>query len=225
MLKCPNCGNIHFEGIKTEQPFECPAAGCGEVIDVRHMRVEIHFAGKTPAVDIWSQPRSGVRPIKPESGLSRLTPVIEGSNTASYMNAQETPVAPRVSPIRFFELESGEMAVAGLKEPLEVLNVPAMWEGRPVTQIRSKAFCGKTCLRKVILPDCLRMIGDNAFEGCTSLESVRLGTRIRQINAGAFHLCTSLAQVEYTTIPDYTDQTAFAGCYSLPAEIEEAFRG
>lgn len=224
MLKCPNCGNVHFEGIKTDQPFECPAAGCGEVIDIRHMRVEIHFNEKTSAVDIWSQQRNGVRPVKTARGLSGFKTVIDQPDTESYANEQEKPAVPQASPIRFFELESGELAVAGLKQPLEILNVPAVWEGRPVTQIRSNALRGKTSLRRVILPDCLRLIGDNAFEGCTDLESVKLGTGIRQINVGAFHLCTSLAQIEYTSIPDYTDQTAFAGCYSLPPEIEEAFR-
>ena len=67
---------------------------------------------------------------------------------------------------------------------------------------------------KVILPECVEVIGDNAFENCANLEEVICPKSLKKIGAEAFADCIKLHKVEFG--PDVlVDASAFKGCYNI----------
>lgn len=47
--------------------------------------------------------------------------------------------------------------------------IPALYDGRPVTRIKERAFVGYSKLKNIIIPDTVYYVGDDAFLGCNSL--------------------------------------------------------
>ena len=78
------------------------------------------------------------------------------------------------------------------------------------------AFAGNRALRKIVLPESVRWIGEGAFFGCSSLESVVfLGAEngFLKIDASAFEKCSSLREI---SCPAHEiGEAAFAGCSFL----------
>ena len=52
---------------------------------------------------------------------------------------------------------------------------------------------------EVVIPDDVKIIGENAFEGCTSLTSVVIPESVCEIMEGAFRGCRALKSV---TLPE-----------------------
>ena len=95
------------------------------------------------------------------------------------------------------------------------LEIPSIYEGKPVTSIGSWAFWKCTSLTSVTIPDRVTSIGNFTFHSCSDLTSVTIGNSVLNIMAGAFFRCSSLTSV---TIPDSVtniDIGAFVGCSSL----------
>ena len=68
---------------------------------------------------------------------------------------------------------------------------------------------------EIILPPCLKHIGDNAFEGCTNLEKINFPDRLASIGSMAFLNCVSLS---VPPLPDSLEDIgdgAFAGCLKV----------
>ncbi len=54
-------------------------------------------------------------------------------------------------------------------------------------------------LRRVVLPETVKSVGDYCFYGCGKLESIGFSHCLERIGSGAFMGCGSLRQMEYTT--------------------------
>ncbi len=102
------------------------------------------------------------------------------------------------------------------------------------TDILTHAFKNCQQLRKIVLPENLRIISGCAFTGLTALEEINFPDSLQEIYYHAFHHCTSLKKViwgkgiqeirncvflncglEYIYIPEtvkFIDETAFHGC-------------
>lgn len=68
--------------------------------------------------------------------------------------------------------DTEEIIILGITDSeAEIVEIPREINGKPVTGIDQNCFenCRMT-LRKVILPDTIKEIGDNAFDGCYKLE-------------------------------------------------------
>lgn len=63
------------------------------------------------------------------------------------------------------------------------------------TGIGRSAFEGQKHLKKICLPDSVRMIAEEAFESCQSLEEITLPEGLLQIGAEAFSHCADLRKV------------------------------
>ncbi len=78
------------------------------------------------------------------------------------------------------------------------IEVPAVYNGKPVTAIAASGFSGAV-LSKITLPDTIKTIGQNAFSGCMNLDDITLPSSVRVIEAGAFKECISLISF---TVPE-----------------------
>jgi hypothetical protein len=76
-----------------------------------------------------------------------------------------------------------------------VVTVPEKLGGVEVTRIGDNAFINCTEVRKVKLPDTLRVIAPSAFSGCIGLQVASLGSGLKEIKTSAFKDCTSLTGI------------------------------
>lgn len=120
----------------------------------------------------------------------------------------------------------GNLAVDYLEAGTEQIFLPDFIQG-----IAPYAFTGNRVLRKVILPERLRWIGEGAFFGCSGLEAVVFadgrGKEQREphtvrmdrcsIGASAFEKCISLKEIQCPA--HEIGEAAFAGCISLERAV------
>ena len=95
------------------------------------------------------------------------------------------------------------------------LCIPGTYRDKPVTEIGSNAFRGRTGLKKITLPSLLKSIGSYAFEGCVSLEKITLPSGLEKIGDGAFADCSSLRELVIPEKVDNLDNFTFSGCDNL----------
>ena len=100
------------------------------------------------------------------------------------------------------------------EEDCTELNIPATYNGIPVTKIIDTAFKGNTNITKVSIPGTIKTIDYCEFKGCTGLTELNIAEGVETIQTEAFMNCTSLQSV---VIPDSvrTLSGAFEGCSAL----------
>ena len=91
--------------------------------------------------------------------------------------------------------------------------------GTEITSMEKGTFEGWKCLKKVKIPDSVKVIEEDTFCDCTSLEEVVLPDSVEKIEKSAFNGCTSLKEAvipnNLKTIGDYV----FYDCKSLKEVI------
>ena len=135
------------------------------------------------------------------------------SEEHSSESSKETPVQDDIS----YEMGiSGDEAVLKkAKGSSPVVNIPATYEGKPVTRILDGAFRDKTKITKVIVPENVVSIGVDAFNGCTNLEEISLPSTLKTIGSRAF---VNLRYMTSITIPEGVESigdVAFSMCANL----------
>lgn len=94
-----------------------------------------------------------------------------------------------------------------------------------VTAIASHAFEGCTALRRVVLPEGLRQIGEMAFSGCMHLSRAVIPGSVMRVGTLAFAKCASLTRVRIEPGVQALGPSCFSKCTSLvrvdiPASVE-----
>ena len=92
--------------------------------------------------------------------------------------------------------------------------IPATYEGLPVTEIASQAFYACDKLKTVIIPEGIIEIGSYAFYHCGSLENIAFPTTLRRIKEYAFEGCDSFTTIEIHE-PASIGFRAFCECEKL----------
>lgn len=116
-----------------------------------------------------------------------------------------------------FSMPSGmdSYAVTGIGNLTDThIEIPATYNGLPVTQIAEKAFYQNTHIASLTLPDSVTSIGASAFDGCTALKTLNLGA-VKELGAYAFARCGAL---ETVVLPESTNTVGdglFFSCSSL----------
>lgn len=102
---------------------------------------------------------------------------------------------------------------------VEQLGVSAVMEAelKDGEQLSGQAFENCTALRKIILPDTVKVIGEYAFSGCVNLSEVRIPQYLESISYYAFYQCEALTSV---VLPD-TTQTVLAGAFQDCTGLKE----
>jgi len=90
------------------------------------------------------------------------------------------------------------------------VNIPATFEGKPVTVIAANAFVYNENNLSVILPEGLLRIEDHAFSS-RYLSSVTLPSTLQHIGASAFYNCQNLKQVTLPANLTELGEMAFCG--------------
>lgn len=84
--------------------------------------------------------------------------------------------------------DTDEVVILGIKDSnAEIVEIPREINGKPVTILDERCFanCSEN-LRKVILPDTLKEIGDCAFEHCKKLEKPEIPASVTKIGKDLF---------------------------------------
>ena len=85
-------------------------------------------------------------------------------------------------------LPDGTASIVSYSGGAGALEIPAVLEGRAVTQIGPHAF-EQAAMRQVSIPEGVSDIGEYAFYGCHSLMSVQIPGSVERIGAYAFGEC------------------------------------
>ena len=93
--------------------------------------------------------------------------------------------------------------------------IPSTIGNLPVTAISNNAFCNKTTLTSIIVPQSVQTIGSGAFCYCEALETITLPDNLEVINSNTFLACFSLKQVNIPTNCQSIGDLAFMACESL----------
>lgn len=106
------------------------------------------------------------------------------------------------SPAEYFELKVDRKNTAKILTYTgdeEVVVIPGMIGGHPITSIEKGCFKGNTDIREVYMDDDIEGLNGDVFKDCTNLEKVHISNAVAKFTASAFAGCTGLAEVN---IPD-----------------------
>ncbi len=126
--------------------------------------------------------------------------------------------SPEASPISDFKYRNnyygGKSITEYIGNDTEVV-VPAVIDGKPVTEILAGAFNCNDIIESVYLPDTVYKINALSFKLCSNLKSVRLPAAVSTIGTEAFSLCRGLTEITLPETVTRIDSKAFSGCDSL----------
>ena len=106
------------------------------------------------------------------------------------------------SPAEYFDLKVDRKNTAKILAYTgdeEVVVIPGMIGGHPITSIEKGCFKDNTDVREIYISDSIPAINGDVFKGCTNLEKVHISNAVSKFTATAFAGCTSLVEVN---IPD-----------------------
>ena len=84
-----------------------------------------------------------------------------------------------------------------------------------VKRIGEYAFYDYTSLKSIELPSSVKCIGEGAFEQCSSLKSIEVPNSVKSIGYWAFEGCTSLTSIKIPSSVESIGNRAFYSCDSL----------
>lgn len=95
----------------------------------------------------------------------------------------------------FNKVSGSEVYLTGYNGDDEIVEIPSEYEGIPVTTISYRAFAHQLGMKKVIIPDSVKEIGEYAFQDCPALEEVIFSDNLQRIGNRAFFDCKKLKTV------------------------------
>lgn len=112
------------------------------------------------------------------------------------------------------------------------VTVPSEIKGKPVTTLYG-TFSGNKTVKKVTVPEGVRLIKNLAFHGCTALTTVVLPSSLGEMTENTFYQCTNLKTVSLDTANSKLTkigQYSFAYCekltgFDIPSSLKELEEG
>ena len=119
--------------------------------------------------------------------------------------------------------EDGDhMIVTGLyvtDSAITSIEIPAVYQNKPVTEISESAFNGYYRLTSVIIPESVTSIGNYAFKECGLTGELVISDNVETIGNGAFDGCEKLTSLVIGNGVTSIGNAAFAGCSGLTGEL------
>ena len=112
-------------------------------------------------------------------------------------------------------LEGGDAQIYGYRGTEEILHIPSVLDGHPVSAIQPFSFSGCSTVKTVVIPEGVTVIGANAFEECTALTSVVFPKGLKAIEDSAFAGCNALERISFSEGLETIESSAFENCVSL----------
>ena len=119
------------------------------------------------------------------------------------------------------------LALTSVKEGVTSLEIPKRIDGIPFEVIDKLAFNNNKEIRKVVLPEGLRVIGESAFEGASNLHTINFPSTLTTIGRFAFYDCKSLTgHINIPSNVSFIERTTFYNCSSISSVyFNEGVRG
>lgn len=102
-----------------------------------------------------------------------------------------------------------------VKDMPSVVEIPATYNGVPVTAIRDYGFMNCTTITNIKLPDSMKSIGAYAFYGCSNLSNIEISKTTEYIGSFAFYNCVCLTEVRFPGTLVEIGASAFRSCRQL----------
>lgn len=96
-----------------------------------------------------------------------------------------------------------------------IVTVPAVANGRKILAIGINAFRNNIILKKVNIPEGVKVLDDFSFSGCTSLETVSLPNSLVRLGYEAFRECYSLTEIVIPYNVEKIGDYCFYKCHNL----------
>ena len=126
------------------------------------------------------------------------------------------PAAPVWDGARLnYVVRDGGAVITGCAGEPVSLEIPAVLDGAPVTEIADGAFAERLTLRKVLIHTCAGRIGASAFFRCANLQSVQILNGVTAIGSSAFYECFALRSLSLPASLNEIQQSAFMRCDAL----------
>jgi len=152
-------------------------------------------------------------------GNADVTISVSGGNGDTVVSGKTNASASLslfVTNLKFTLKNDGTYRVSSTGTPtFNEIEIPGLYNGKPVTEIEAEGFAGCENLTGIIIPESVTEIGDSAFSGCINLRNVEIPQSITQIGNSWFKDCTGLTSI---TIPESVTsigRRAFYGCSNL----------
>ena len=141
------------------------------------------------------------------------------SGTCSACGAVEVVVDQSL--FTFSELEDGTYAISATNPDAISghVTIPAMYNGKLVTEIAYMGFYDCKKITSITLPDSMTSIGDLAFGCCYALTDINIPDSIVKIGVNAFVECKGLTSIVLPNSIAEIDDGAFESCDKLSAII------
>lgn len=183
-------------------------------------------AVKTETPDANYEELSTKKPA-PSSKLSSQYDLVLTNDIVNMLEEQKLSFSERYPTVRSVYIQNDtELPLCGYDEgffknhpQLESVVFDPAWSATndlldaSVQTKRAFQDCAK--LKKVILPDAIRLLGNQMFQNCTALSEITLPERLEEIEWSAFENCTSLEEVSLLTNIRQVGRDAFKGCTKL----------
>lgn len=90
----------------------------------------------------------------------------------------------------------GHYEVSGYRGNGGAVNIPAKYEGKPVTRINDRAFYSKERIDSIYIPATITSIGPEAFAECRGIKELTIPRGVFVIGAKAFYCCTGICDIK-----------------------------
>ena len=148
-----------------------------------------------------------------ESGKQDNSPESEGGEKES----QNENIEPPKGELEFTLNDDGHSySVSGIGtfEGKEIV-IPSSFNGLDVTKISNQAFKSNLEIKKVVIPNTVKIIGVEAFGYCQEIKSVDFGLGLEEIGLESFVMCTSLTNLVIPNSVKNISENAFKHCTNL----------
>ena len=119
--------------------------------------------------------------------------------------------------------ESDDVSITCTDKTIEEVDIPSEVNGYTINMVEVDAFNSNEVLRRVTIPETVRVIDDYAFYGCSSLEEVNIPKSLKKLGFQSFYGCAKLTEMTIPATVEEVELFAFEGCNALAAvEVDPA---